>query len=439
MSGSTAPMTEQTAQAPDQPAPPLSLEPASIDLVDLAERFGTPAYVYDLDLVAARAAALRAILPPTWDLAYALKANPAPPLLRHLAAAGLGADVASLGEFRAALVAGFPAGRIVVTGPGKRDVELQAAVEAGVRAVTVESSGEFARLERFAAAAGKRVPILLRLALGRIVADGPGQFGMDADDLLALAHRAAASPSVELLGVHAFGSSNVRQAEVLAEHVASTVAFAREVMAEAGRPPRLVDVGGGLGIPYAAAETPLDLGRLGTLLAGLAATWTAAPELAGATVLLEPGRFLAGPTGLYLTRVLDTKRVAGVDWAIVDGGIHHLLSPALLGRAHRLELVRQAPNDGPEADPAPGAATNSGQVQVAGPLCTGLDVLGVLPPGARPEVGDLIAIRDVGAYGFSESMPLFLSHPTPVEIVLEAGQARLSRARREPGPDVAGP
>ncbi|TAM78559.1 MAG: pyridoxal-dependent decarboxylase, exosortase A system-associated [Chloroflexota bacterium] len=410
------------------------LEPAAVDLLGLAARYGTPAYIYDLDVVAARVAALWAALPAGWDLAYALKANPAPPVLERLAAAGLGADVASLGELRAALAAGFSSARIVVTGPGKRDVELEAAVEVAVRAVTVESAGELARLERIAAAADRRVPILLRLALGRVVAGGPGQFGMDADDLRAAARHAAASPRFELLGVHAFGATNVRQAELLAEHAAATLAFAREVMAEAALPLRLVDVGGGLGIPYAAGAAPLDLERLGRLLADLAAGW-AAPDLAGTTILLEPGRFLTGPAGLYLTRVLDTKTVAGVDWAIVDGGIHHLLAPALLGRPHRLELVRSGPTGTPEPAPArqrAGSARTPARVRVAGPLCTGLDVLGELPVGARPTAGDLVAVRDAGAYGFSESMPLFLSHPTPAEVVLEAGRVRLSRASREP-------
>ncbi len=131
----------------------------------LAERFGTPFYAYDLDLVGRQVANLRAVLPPAFELAYAVKANPSLAVLRHLARLGLGADVASAGELRHVLRAGFEPGRVVFTGPGKRDEELAAAVDAGVRAVTVESVGELDRLDRIAAALGRRQPVLLRAAV----------------------------------------------------------------------------------------------------------------------------------------------------------------------------------------------------------------------------------------------------------------------------------
>ena len=142
------------------------------------------------------------------------------------------------------------------------------------------------------------------------------------------------------------------------------------------------------------------------------------PNLAGARLLLEPGRFLVGPFGAYVARVVDTKE--GPDGLVVtvDGGIHHLLRPALVGQAHRVRLL------GPGGGPAR-------RCVVGGPLCTGLDVLARvdLP---EPRVGDLLAIDDVGAYGFSESMPLFLSHPWPAEVVLREGGSRLARRRVDP-------
>src|SRR3990172_9894375 len=132
---------------------------------DLAARFGTPLYVYDLDVVSRQVAALRAVLPPSFELAYAVKANPALGVVAHLAGLGLGADVASGGELATALRAGVAPDAIVMTGPGKRDDELRAAGEAGVRAVTVESPGELRRLAAIAAAAGRRVPVMLRAAV----------------------------------------------------------------------------------------------------------------------------------------------------------------------------------------------------------------------------------------------------------------------------------
>jgi diaminopimelate decarboxylase len=400
---------------------------------ELAARFGTPLYVYDLDVVDRQVAALRSVLPPVVELAYAVKANPALAIVAHLGRLGLGADVASGGELSTVSRAGIPGDRVVMTGPGKRDDELRAAVAAGIRAVTVESPGELARLEAVAAAAGRRQPVMLRIAVSegdrlervRLVGDdGAGKFGMDAADLASAARRAAASPHLELLGLHAFGASNVLDAGGLVEHVAATVAAARRMARAVGTPLRLVDAGGGLGIPYEAHEESLDLVRLGAGLQGVVAGWAADPVLRGARLLLEPGRFLVAPAGAYLARVVDRKVVNGSIVAILDGGVHHVLRPALVGQEHRIRTL------GGRAE-GPG----SGRLQpvtVAGPLCSGLDVFSQAAVMTPPELGDLMAVLDVGAYGFTESMPLFLSHPIPAEVALRDGRAACIRPRVEP-------
>ena len=310
-----------------------------------------------------------------------------------------------------------------MTGPGKRDEELRAAVAAGIRAVTVESPGELRRLESIAAEAGRRVPVMLRAAMSegarlervRLVGDdGAGKFGMDAADLVQSARRAAGSPHLELLGLHCFGASNVLDAAALVDHVAATVRAARQLAALAGTTVRLVDAGGGLGIPYEAHEESLDLVRFGRGLAEIVATWPDDPLLAEARLLLEPGRFLVGPAGAYLARVVDRKTVDGSTVVVLDGGVHHLLRPALVGQEHRIRALTGRPE----------TASNGrlGPVTVAGPLCSGLDVFSQHAILAAPDVGELMAVLDVGAYGFTESMPLFLSHPIPAEVVVQAGR-----------------
>jgi diaminopimelate decarboxylase len=407
----------------------------SHDPVALAERFGTPFFAYDLDVVSRQVAALRAVLPPSFDLAYAVKANPSLAVVRHLAGLGLGADVASGGELRHALRAGVPADRIVLTGPGKRDEELAAAVEAGVRAVTAESVGEVRRLARIAEVAGRRQPVLLRVAVTegvrlervRLVGDdGAGKFGMDPADLRVAAAEALGSPSLEVLGLHAFGASNVLDAASLAAHVEATVEAARELAAAAGFPLRLMDGGGGLGIPYERSEDPLDLGVLGTRLAALAARLAADPATRETRVLLEPGRFLVGPAGAYVTRVVERKAVGGHHVVILDGGIHHVLRPALVGQEHRVRPLSGV------AALSSAAGAQRFPVTIAGPLCSGLDVFAQSAVMAVPEPGDLVAILDVGAYGATESMPFFLSHPLAPEVALRGGEAWLARPRIEP-------
>ena len=402
---------------------------AGIPQLALATDFGTPLYVYDLDLVGRRIDALGAVLPFGFRLAFAVKSNPALGVLAHVAGCCIGADVASGGELEAALRAGFAPVTIAMTGPGKRDDELGAAVAAGIGAVTVESPGELGRLDAIAARLRRRQPILLRLAVAddarfervRLIGGAHGKFGMPLPDLKEAAVRAAASPNLELLGVHAFGASNVLDANRLADHIAELVAVGKEVAAAAGVPLRLIDAGGGFGIPYADADQALDLALLGARLEELRRGWDADPALREMEILLEPGRFLLGPAGAYVARVVDVKGTPEAPVAILDGGIHHLVRPALVRQEQRLAVLA------PDADSRVRVPTT-----VAGPLCTGIDVFTLNAVLPRPEVGDLVAVLDAGAYGFTESMPYFLSHPTAAEVAVLGGHACLIRPHVSP-------
>jgi diaminopimelate decarboxylase len=432
-------MTVEIGERPRRGRPPLRNEIlrsghlGGVAPEALAERFGTPQYVYDFDVIERQANALRAVLPPAVEIAYAVKANPSLAVVSHLGRLGLGADVASGGELALATRAGIAAERIVMTGPGKRDDELRGAVAAGIRAVTVESPSELLRLESIAAAAGRVQPLMLRAAVAeevrlervRLVGDdGAGKFGMDAADLHEAARRASASPHLQLLGVHAFGASNVLDASALLAHVAATVRVARRVALATGVALELVDAGGGLGIPYEPHEESLDLRRLGSGLAEITGAWADDPVLRDARLLLEPGRFLVGPAGAYLSRVVDRKTVEGSTVVILDGGVHHLLRPALVGQEHRVRAV------GSRGEVAGGGRLQA--ITIAGPLCSGLDVFSQAAVMVPPEVGDLVAVLDAGAYGFTESMPLFLSHPVPAEVAVRGGRAELIRPRQEP-------
>jgi diaminopimelate decarboxylase len=224
--------------------------------------------------------------------------------------------------------------------------------------------------------------------------------------------------------LHAFGASNVLDASALAGHVAATVATARRIGLAIGAPIRLIDAGGGLGIPYEAHQESLDLVGLGAGLREITADWAGDPVLRDARLLLEPGRFLVGPAGVYLARVVDRKTVDGSIVVILDGGVHHVLRPALVGQEHRVRAL---------AARAEGSVNGRLQpVTVAGPLCSGLDVFSQSAVMIPPDVGDLMAVLDVGAYGFTESMPLFLSHPIPAEVAVRRGRAELIRPRTEP-------
>ena len=151
------------------------------------------------------------------------------------------------------------------------------------------------------------------------------------------------------------------------------------------------------------------------------ATWAERTPLRNARLLFEPGRWLTAPAGIYLCRVTRTKLRSGRHIAITDGGIHHLLRPRLVGQDHRVVPVGAA-----------AARATDAQVDVVGPLCTGIDILAASVSAPRPRSGDLYAVLDAGAYGYTESMPLFLSHPIPAEVVVGEGQVSVSRERVEP-------
>ncbi|MEA2026540.1 MAG: type III PLP-dependent enzyme [Chloroflexota bacterium] len=421
--------------APDARPPSIEVgrTVAGLDADELVARFGSPLYVYDAELLRGRVAALRAALPDVVDIAFATKANPSPLVLSTLSEAGLGSDVASGGELRAVLRAGFAPERIVFTGPGKTDAELEAALRGGVGALTIESLDELDAVIERARMASPGQGLALRLATGGdaedrpiIGAAGSAKFGLtdeEADEaisrLLGVGALAPEGPFA-LRGFHAFGASNILGADVLVAGVSHLAVRAQRIAARHGLELELLDAGGGLGVPYG-GEPPLDLAALGEGIRAELATWVGRAPLRNARLLFEPGRWLTAPAGIYLCRVTRTKLRSGRHIAITDGGIHHLLRPRLVGQDHRVVPVGAA-----------AARATDAQVDVVGPLCTGIDILAASVSAPRPRAGDLFAVLDAGAYGYSESMPLFLSHPIPAEIVIDGGHTRVSRERVEP-------
>lgn len=367
----------------------------------LAEAHGTPCFAYSGAVAAAGFRALRAALPPRVRLAYAVKANPHPELLRCFADLGASFDCASIGELERVAALGLPPGRTFFAGPGKREVELARALVLGVR-VQAEGWEDLARLDALATdevAVNLRVHPAFDLDEGnRIIGGtGPSAFGVDEEDVPALLARAASLRHVRIRGLHVFAASNQRDtAKLLAIHGA-VLDLAQRLHESHGLALGQIDLGGGLGIPYAQDEAPLDLARFGQGLSDLLAghRWFMGE------LILEPGRFLAGPCGVYLARVVRIKASRGTRFAILEGGINHLIRPLLTGQPFPVKAVGKGEGEVPYT--------------LAGPLCTSLDRLGdvLLPELAA---GDLLALGQAGAYGLNEGMTHFLSHPVPPEV-----------------------
>ena len=373
----------------------------------LAASHGTPCFLYRRSVAEEAYRALRAALPPRVRIAYAVKANPHPDLLATFAALGAGFDCASLGELKRVSTLRLPPGRTFFAGPGKRTEELALALDLDVR-VQAEGFEDLERLERLAEARNLgEVRVNLRVhPLGieegaRILGgSGPSAFGVDEEAVPDLLARASALRRVKIRGLHAFAASNQRDAGALLAIHGRILDLARRLAETHGLRLEQVDLGGGLGVPYAEGEAPLDLAAFGRGLGKLLARH---PWFEGELVL-EPGRFLAAACGVYLARVIRVKESRGARFAILEGGLNHLLRPALTGQPFPVRAV--------------GKAGPLHRTTLAGPLCTSLDRLGEVDlPHLTP--GDLLAFGMTGAYGFTEAMTHFLSHPVPPEVWIE--------------------
>ncbi|GLX92990.1 pyridoxal-dependent decarboxylase, exosortase A system-associated [Herbidospora sp. NBRC 101105] len=380
----------------------------------LAARAGsTPFFAYDRALVTRRVASVRAALPAGVELSYAVKANPMPALLQHLSGLVDGFDVASAGELRHALDTPVPAGRIGFAGPGKTVEELTQAVAAGVT-VELESETELARVRAIGAALGVPARIAIRVnpdftvrGSGMRLGGGPQQFGIDAERVPEVLARLG--DDVDFQGFHVFAGSQNLRADHICEAQRRTVDLVLG-LADVSPPIRYLNLGGGFGIPYSHRDRPLDLAPIGENLARLMDE-RVTPLLPDARVVIELGRYLVGEAGVYVTRVVDRKESRGTTFVVVDGGMHHQLAASgNLGQVIRRNYPMAV-------------ATRMGQpadvpVTVVGRLCTPLDLLGDRVELPKAEIGDLVVVFQAGAYGLTASPTAFLSHPTPVEILV---------------------
>ncbi|HEU5035712.1 MAG TPA: pyridoxal-dependent decarboxylase, exosortase A system-associated [Nocardioides sp.] len=387
-----------------------------VPLPRLAAQVGsTPFFAYDRALVAARCATVRAAIGRDIELGFAVKANPMPALVQHVAGHVDWLDVASAGEMQIALDAGKRPELVSFAGPGKTDAELRRAVAAGVL-LELESVGEARRVAAVGADLGLGPRVAVRVnpdftvkGSGMRMSGGPQQFGIDVEQVPAVLHELA-DLDVLLEGFHVFAGSQNLQAEILVDAQRRTVELLMELAIKCHEPITYLNLGGGFGIPYFDRDEPLDLHRVGANLQILVAN-SIRPSHPHARIVVELGRYLVGEAGVYVTRVVDRKESRGRTYLVVDGGMHHQLAASgNFGQVIRRNYPITV------ADPADAAEQE--QVTVVGSLCTPLDVLGadvVLP---RAEPGDLVVLCQAGAYGLTASPTRFLGHPEPAEILV---------------------
>ena len=374
----------------------------------------TPLYLYDRSVMSKKLEELRAALPRELEIHYAMKANPMPAVVAHFAARVDGIDVASAQEMDVALAAGMKPELISFAGPGKSVAELERAVAAGI-IINMESELEMRRIAEIARRTASRPLVAVRVnpdfelkTSGMKMAGGPKQFGVDAERVPQMLEELARLP-LQFHGFHIYSGSQNLRPDIIADSQRKSAALAIELAKHAPGPVRLLNVGGGFGIPYFPGEQPLDLAPIGENLRDLLPQVRAAlPE---AAVAIELGRYLVGESGIYVCRILDKKVSRGQIFLVTDGGLHHhLAASGNFGQVLRKNYPVLIAN-----------RVNAEQREVAsvvGPLCTPLDLLADRMDLAAAEVDDLVAVFQSGAYGFTASPRGFLSHPEPLEVVV---------------------
>ena len=388
-----------------------------VPLSAIADAAGTPTYVYSAEAIRARYRAIDSAFGGyPHRLHYALKANSAFALVRLLRGIGSAVDANSIWEIELARRAGFDPAEIVFTGVGKSDAELECAVPLGLQAINVESAGELSRVEAMARRLGVTARVAIRINPDIDARSHPhistglriNKFGVPSDVARDLAQSMARRAALRLVAVHVHVGSQITTVEPL-RRAAAFLADTAAAFASFGIQLEYLDAGGGLGVAY--DDTPAVSAEeyVAALVAQIRPT--------GLPIVVEPGRSIVAPAAVLLARVVDLKpRDATSTFAVLDAGMTELLRPALYSAFHRIEPVRPR-------------ATAMQRYELVGPVCESSDIVGrdrLLP---ALEQGDLVAIRDAGAYG-SAMASNYNRRPLPAEVLVDGGQWRIIRRRQ---------
>ena len=386
-----------------------------VPLSGIAAAEGTPLYVYSAGTIAARYTAVdEAFASHPHAIHYALKANSTLAIARLLRSLGSGADANSGGEIDVALRAGFIPPQVVFTGVGKTVAELEQAVDLGVKTINAESDGELERIDAVARTRQTRQRVALRVNPDIDARSHPhistglksNKFGIGIGDVREIARRTVARQGLELVGLHSHVGSQITDLAPLRRAAEALVTLSRELRDD-GIAIDHLDLGGGLGISYDGSPAPTAQDYAAALLPAVKET--------GLSIILEPGRSIVGPAGVLLASVVDVKdQPGGKIFVILDAGMTELIRPMLYSAFHRIEPVRDG--SGPEV-----------VADVVGPLCETSDTLGRDRRLRRPQVGDLFAVLDAGAYG-SVMASNYNRRTMPAEVMV--GQGRYSLIRR---------
>lgn len=405
----------------------LSITP---DLLQAAQKFGTPLYVYDFDAIKTRLAALKTLMHPRIKLLYAVKANSNRHLLTHIKPLIDGLDVSSGGEIKQALLAGYRGADCSFAGPGKTGAEIELALQNDCGSLSVESSDDLSRVISTCRKSGQKANISLRInpqlpvkefavKMGGI----PSPFGVDEEHAHEIIEVIRENGELlNFLGFHIYAGTQCLNIAGLTQNIDNVLQTVEKICRANDLTPDRINFGGGLGIPYFSSDTDFDLKEFCRFVNQAVALFDRQVRQP-VDYILELGRYLVGPCGYYLSQVLAIKASRGRKFVILDGGMHQNLPPS--GNFGQVIIK----NYDIQNMSKPSAIRE--KVDIVGCLCTTLDRLANRIEIGSPEVGDVVAIKNSGAYGLTASPIFFLGHETPREVLIQEGQASIIRESKE--------
>lgn len=400
------------------------LHVGGVSISELAQKYSEPFYVYDGDAIELQMAKVRSAMAKGVEIIYSMKANPNASVVALLSTLADGIDVSSLGEMLVALRAGFNPSQLFFVGPSKSHEEIEAAIRNDIGCLVVESKEELFVSDRIAGQLGKFINVALRVnpafdAVGSRLRMGGAstQFGIDEEQIGDVISSSKSLFNIRVTGLHAYVGTRILDWSVALRNTQEILNLALRIQDSYKLELKLVDVGGGLGVPYFPGEQPLDFERFAAKAGREFFNFQKAAP--GVRLVMELGRFIVAEAGIYVSQVRYIKTSRGKKYALVSGGMNHHQAVTSVGNVLKRDFPIKVLNKMEDSPVSP--------MVVCGPLCTPADVLGRAVELPAVEVGDLIGVLNSGAYGMTASPLEFLGHRWPSEVLVYQGRDYLVR------------
>jgi len=392
-------------------------------LIDIAQRYETPMYVYNLKIIEEHVKQLKDALGDKNNLYYSVKANPNMEILSYIKKLNVGVEVSSLVELKLVQKVGFERNNIIFSGPAKKEQDLKYIIESGIRCINVESVEELKRIEKVNNAINMQTSVALRISPNQNVAKSGmkmtgilSQFGIEIDNLGNAIECCLNSNSIKLVGIHLYNGTQLLEANDILNNVRLTVEYVKKIQNDYNIKLKFVDFGGGFGVPYFDKEQALDIMALKTgMIEIMNENSTIFDDL---FCVFESGRYIVAEAGIYITSIVERKMCQQNTYLICDGGTNHYANSAFLGRIIRgnfpVSVINRSSINNDEE-----------RVTIVGPLCTPTDIIARNILVKKSVNNDLVIIKKAGAYGVTNSPLMFILNPFPTEVIINEGKKTL--------------